>query len=248
MEKKAGLKLMTAAPAPADLARGAELCEARGWLAAQPEPFRRQLLAIARPVRFGRGEWVFAIGDAPGGIYGVATGGIGIEGGGPFHALRLGHVLRAGDWFGHHPALSGGGRRVLGMRAMEDSVLLHVPLAPLQALMRSDPQAARCVGDMADNGLIFATRVIADLLIPDAAQRTAAVLLRVTGAEDGVEPDDPDGFLLTQAEIGELANVSRPHVNRILADLVRRGWLAKRYQRLRVLDAAALRDFAATGA
>jgi CRP/FNR family transcriptional regulator, cyclic AMP receptor protein len=219
----------------------------RGWLSDQPMGFRRQLLGMARAVSVARGNWVFSINDPPGGIYGVVSGGIGIEGGGPFHLLRLGHVLRAGSWFGHHPVLVPGARRTQGMRAMEDSVLLYVPLAPLEALVKADPSAARCIGSMADGGSILATRIISDLLIPDAGQRIAAVLLRVTAAEDGVEPDHPDGFLMTQAELGEMANLSRPHVNQVLGDLERKGWITKHYQRLRIVDVDALRGFAASG-
>jgi CRP-like cAMP-binding protein len=236
------------APTPGNGARFEALFARHGWLAEQPATFRQQILRMARPLQVARGDWVFAIDDPPGGIYGVISGGIGIEGGGPFHTLRLGHVLRTGSWFGHRPILSGGGRRVQGMRAMEDSALLHVPLAPLRALVNSDPVAARCVGGMADGGSILATRVISDLLIPEAPQRIAAVLLRVTAAEDGVEPLHPDGFLMTQAELGEMANVSRPHVNRVLGQFLKRGWISKRYQRLRVLDVEALRTFAASGA
>jgi CRP-like cAMP-binding protein len=218
-----------------------------GWLSEQPAGFQQQILQMGREVHFARGTWVFAIDDPPGGIYGVISGGIGIEGGGPFHLLRLGHILRAGSWFGHHPALSGGGRRVQGMRATEDSALLYVPLAPLAALMKTDPLAARSVGNMADGGSELGTRIISDLLITEAPQRIAAVLLRVTAAEDGVEPDHPDGFMLTQAELGEMSNVSRPHVNRVLGDFLDRGWISKRYQRLRVLDVEALKAFAASG-
>jgi CRP/FNR family cyclic AMP-dependent transcriptional regulator len=229
-----------------DGAQHADLFESRGWLSEQPAAFRNQLLRMARCISVARGDWVFAIGDAPGGIFGVVSGGIGIEGAGPFHTLRLGHVLRAGSWFGHHPALSPGGRRTQGMRAMEDSLLLHVPLAPLQALMKEDPDAARCVGNMADGGSILAVRIISDLLIPDATQRIAAVLLRVTGAEEGIEPPHPEGFQITQAELGEKANVSRPHVNRMLGELERKGWIAKHYQRLRIVNVEALRGFAAS--
>jgi CRP/FNR family cyclic AMP-dependent transcriptional regulator len=225
----------------------AALFEARGWLSEQPASFRRQILGIARPIEVARGEWVFAIDSPPGGIYGVVSGGVGIEGAGPFHMLRLGHVLRAGTWFGHHPILSPGGRRTQGMRAMEDTRLLHVPLAPLDALVQADPVAARCIGNMADGGSILAIRIISDLLIPDAAQRIAAVLLRVTGAEDGIEPSHPDGFLMTQAELGEMANVSRPHVNRVLGELAAKGWVNRHYQRIRISDVGALKSFAASG-
>lgn len=220
---------------------------ARGWLSEQPARFRSQLLSMARASFVARGKWVFSINDPPGGIYGVVSGGIGIEGGGPFHLLRLGHVLRAGSWFGHHPILVSGARRTQGMRAMEDSELLYVPLAPLEALVKVDPVAARSIGSMADGGSILATRIISDLLIPDAGQRIAAVLLRVTAAEDGVESHHPDGFLMTQAELGELANVSRPHVNQVLGDLERKGWIAKHYQRLRIVNVEALKGFAASG-
>jgi CRP/FNR family transcriptional regulator, cyclic AMP receptor protein len=218
-----------------------------GWLSQQPAGFRRQILEMARSVSVARGEWVFSINDPPGGIYGVVSGGIGIEGGGPFHMLRLGHVLRAGSWFGHHPILVPGARRTQGMRAMEDSALLYVPLAPLEALVKVDPVAARCIGSMADGGSILAIRIISDLLIPDAGQRIAAVLLRVTAAEDGIEPHHPDGFLMTQAELGEMANVSRPHVNQTLGELERKGWIIKHYQRLRIVDVEGLRSFAASG-
>lgn len=223
----------------------ASLFEARGWLSLQPPAFRSRILGMARPLRKSRGEWVFSIGDPPGGIFGIVSGGIGIEGAGPFHALRLGHVLRTGAWFGHHSALVPGEGRTQGMRAMEDSILLHVPLAPLQALMKDDPVAARCIGNMADGGSILAVRIISDLLIPDATKRIAAVLLRVTGAEEGIEPSHPDGFLMTQAELGEMANVSRPHVNRVLGELAAKGLIKRHYQRLRVTDVHGLRTLAA---
>jgi CRP-like cAMP-binding protein len=53
---------------------------------------------------------------------------------------------------------------------------------------------------------------------------------------------------MTQAELGEMSNVSRANVNRVLGDFLKKGWISKRYHRLRVLDAAALRAFAATAA
>ncbi|MDO8975354.1 Crp/Fnr family transcriptional regulator [Reyranella sp.] len=224
------------------------LFERHGWLAEQPAAFRREILRLSRPLKVVRYQWVFAIDDPPGGIYGVISGGIGIEGAGPFHTLRLGHVLRTGSWFGYHPILTGGRRRVQGMRAMEDSVLLYVPLPQLRVLVESNPTAARCIGTLANGFSILGTRVISDLLIPKAPQRIAAVLLRVTAAEHGVEPLHPDGFQMTQAELGEMSNVSRANVNRVLADFLKKGWISKRYQRLRVLDAPALRAFAATAA
>jgi CRP/FNR family transcriptional regulator, cyclic AMP receptor protein len=223
-----------------------ELFRRRGWLSEQPEPFRQQILRMARPVEFKRGQWVFAVNDPPGGIYGVISGGIGIEGVGPYTLARLGHILRSGSWFGHGPILTGGKPRSQSMRAMEDSKLLYVPLAPLRQLVDSDPVSAHCVGNMANGGSNLATRVISDLSIPETSQRIAAVILRVTAAEDDVEPDHPDGFIITQSDIGELSNVSRPNVNRVLGDFAKKGWISNRYHRIRVLDVEALSAFASS--
>jgi CRP-like cAMP-binding protein len=221
------------------------LFAAHGWLSGVPAGFRTRILGMARPLRLARGQRLFAIDDPPGGIYGIVSGGIGIEGAAEWHPLRLGHILRAGSWFGHHPVLTGGERRVQGMRAIEESELLLVPLPALRALVASDALAARLVGAMADLGSILASRVISDLLIPQAPRRIAAVLLRVTAAEEGVQPTHPDGFLVTQADLGEMANASRPHVNRVLGEFAERGWVSKSYQRVRVRDVEALRNFAA---
>jgi CRP-like cAMP-binding protein len=132
------------------------------------------------------------------------------------------------------------------MRALEETLLAYVPLAPLRAWVDHDPVAAASIGSMADGGSMLGTRIICDLLIPSVCQRVAAVLLRVTGAEDGIEPHHPDGFVITQAELGEMANVSRSNVNRILAEFERKNWIAKRYQRLRICDVEGLRNFAAS--
>ena len=50
---------------------------------------------------------------------------------------------------------------------------------------------------------------------------------------------------MAQKDLGEMANVSRPRVNRVLRDFVKNGWISQEYQRIRILDASALREFSA---
>jgi CRP-like cAMP-binding protein len=83
-----------------------------------------------------------------------------------------------------------------------------------------------------------------ELGIPSGARRVAAVVMRATGAHFGLAPTDHDGFALTQAEIGEMASVSRMHANRILLQFCERGWIRMHYGRMLVVDPAALTDFA----
>ena len=62
--------------------------------------------------------------------------------------------------------------------------------------------------------------VALDLLIPQALRRIVAVLLRITGALDGVEPDHTRGFLL----------------NQVLGQLGQSGFISKRYNHLKVIE------------
>jgi CRP-like cAMP-binding protein len=236
------------APAPAPIAEGLEeIFARRGWLASADPRHRAQILAAARTVSLGRGSLVYSAGDAPGGIYGIISGGIGAEGSSSWQSARLGHIFRAGDWFGHTPALTGG-HRTLTFRAVEPSRVLTVPLAKLREMMAQDAEILRLVGIMADRGSVLLTNAALDLLTPEAPRRIAAVLLRVTAAHDGLQPDDPRGFLLTQTMLGEMANASRHHVNRVLGDFTQRGWIAKSYNHIRLLDVPALTAFAYTEA
>lgn len=215
----------------------------RGWLSRVPADFRTTVLGLGRPLQVRRGEYVYSLGDPTGGIYGVMSGGIGVEGCTPWHSPRLGHVFRAGFWFGWGPVL-GGQARTMGMRALEDSELLSVSLPALKQLMEVDSRAGQLLGDGANFGADIASWVACDLLISDGARRITAVLLRVTGVLDGLPADQPRGFLLTQHDLGEMANASRHHVNRVLGMLSREGWIATSYNHIHLLDVAALKRFA----
>lgn len=186
---------------------------------------------------------MFATDDPPGGIYGVVSGGIGIEGSSEWHPLRLGHILRTGDWFGYRPALTGR-RRAMGYLAVEPSELVHVALSALTMLKQESPALVPLLTAMAVRGDELGTVVACDLLIRNARRRIAAVLLRVTGAHEAVQPTDPRGFLLTQGMLGDMANASRNYTNRTLAFLQQQGWIEMNHVHIRLLDVAALAGFA----
>jgi CRP-like cAMP-binding protein len=241
-----------AAPARADASSSASrrspspdlaVFEHRGWLSRQPETFRARFLAAGRLLRLERGASVFVEGDPPGGMYGVISGGIGVEVGRGRLPPRLGHIHRAGVWFGTAPVLAGSPRR-MSFHAVEESTAFYLPLPGLQQLMRSDPEARLRLGELANEGMVLASEAARDLLIPDAARRIVAVMLRVTAAREGIPPDDPRGFLLTQNQLAEMSNASRHSVWRVLRDAAARGWIAKRYNYVRILDVAALEDYA----
>jgi CRP-like cAMP-binding protein len=119
-----------------------------------------------------------------------------------------------------------------------------VPLASLKAIGQADSDAIRRIGGQATQAMTLAASAAADLLIPQSAQRVAAVLLRVTAAEKGILPEHPDGFLLSQQLLAEMSNSSRNHVNQILGEFRAAGWVATRYNRIALTNVPKLLAFA----
>ncbi len=221
-----------------------KIVKARGWLAHQPKAFQDAALSRAALVSFASRDYVFHTGDDLGGVYGVVAGGFGVYGAGRESGAQLGDVLRAGHWFGHGPAMTRRSR-TLTFRALEPSSALFLPLAALNEIASRSIEFMRSVAAISYFGTDAAIAVVSDLLIRRGDQRIAATLLRVTGAEEGIRPPRPDGFHLTQAELAEMANVSRDVMNRTLARFRRNGWVATSYNGIAILDAAALSEFAA---
>jgi CRP-like cAMP-binding protein len=215
---------------------------ARGWLSRQPQVFRERVIKMGRLVVLDRGAPAFHMGDREGGVFGVVSGGVSVLGGTEWQMPTLAHIERAGDWFGHGPAL-GGGDRILTFLAAEPTTLLHVPLEPLRQQMREDADFAVRLAQMADMSTATVIWMARDLLIPDSSRRLAAVLLRVTAMGE-VAPADQEGYVMTQTELGEMANASRNQINRVLGTLRRAGLIAVGYNRIRLLDVEGLKAFA----
>ena len=228
--------------APAHSTDHEALFARRGWLSEHPAAFRAQLLRVALPVDAQPGTAIFREGDQANGLYGIVSGGIGVEGGHPRQTPLMGHIFRAGEWFGIKAPL-GGGPRELTYRALEPSRLLFLPNSRLVPLMQHDPEVAIRIGKLAELGNRLGTWIARDLLTPDAGRRLAAVLYRALGMGE-VEPEDPRGFALSHGQLGEMANLSRHHVGRKLADFEARGWISCGYNRIRLLDPEALATFA----
>jgi len=214
----------------------------RGWLSRQPRPFRAQFISLGRLVTLERGAPVFHMGDESGGVFGIVSGAIAVLGGTSRQVPVLAHIERAGDWFGHGPVLRGGNRS-LTFVAAEPTTLLQVPLERLRPQIQNTPDFAARLAQMADASTDTVVWTARDLLIRDSSRRLAAVLLRVTAMGE-VPPGDGEGYALTQAQLGEMANISRHHVNRTLGMMRRAGWIAARYNRIQLLDVAALQAFA----
>src|SRR5262245_60836361 len=208
-----------------------------GWLARQHAEFRAEGLDRAVVERFMAGEAVYHLGDPLGGICGVASGLLSITAA-PGRAIpRLIHLSTPGAWTGEGCFLTAEPRRI-GLRAIADSVLLHLPLGAMEQIAARDPWNTRRFGQIALFDIDITLRVIHDLLITDPDRRIGAVLLRAGGS--GAAP-----IPLSQSDIGGMANASRKQVNYALRRFAEAGWVEHSYRTTTVVDAPGLRVFVA---
>ena len=206
----------------------------RGWLADQDGPFQAEVLAAARLVSVDPGGFLFHIADDPGGVYGLAAGGIGAHLPAADGELRLAGILRPGAWFGYGPAMRGRSRS-MAFSVIEASSLFHLPLARVRDIARMSSAFQRSVMMMSEYGMDMAMTALGVLLLRATDRRVAATLLHAA----------PDGqpLRLTQAQLGEMANAERQVVNRVLKALAARGWLTLGYGQITLTDRAALEGF-----
>jgi CRP-like cAMP-binding protein len=212
-----------------------------GWLADQPEDVRRPVRKVARLAHYPAGEFIFHAGDAEGGLYGVVNGGVGVHLPSDAGTTVLVHVLRCGLWFGYGPLVRGR-KRSLSFSVIEPSLLFHLPLSIAQEIAHRPHSHQRAILSVSEYGMDTATKVIETLLIRNTDRRVAATLLRVAPLpEDG---NSSVYVFLTQSQLGEMANVERQVVNRVLKRLEVKGWIRVSYGRIEIVDAAALRTYA----
>jgi CRP-like cAMP-binding protein len=197
-----------------------------GWLSTRPPEVRERILAASVSRAFPAGTMLYALDDEPGGLSGIAEGVVGVLiAPGPF-APRLVHFGRPGWWVGEAAAATRTRRRA-EVWARTDVTAVHLPAAALGRLTAADPglwaHIAALTVDHLDRALSFAAAVACD----DLELRVLGLLDQIVGPwTEDEEVDLPIG----QAELAELAGVSRSTMIRVLALLEAQGCIRRGYR------------------
>lgn len=222
------------------------LCEARtvlaerGWLPATPAPFREAILARTEARRFKRGEAIYNRGDPPGGLWGLATGGIAIEVESVERGPFFGHFAGPGFWVGAAPIITHNPRNV-GLLATRASVLLHLPMAEFEAIAEHMPQAWRWLAILPLQQTMLAIGIAEDLMIRDPRRRTIALMLRLAACREPLAGPEPQEIVASQENLASIVNLSRTALGEFLRDFERQGLIERRYRRIRIDKDAALK-------
>jgi len=198
----------------------------RGWLSRQPKDFRDQFLAGAEFQEAAAGESIYALGDPPGGLYGLAAGYIDVLiAPGPLPPM-LAHVAGPGWWIGDSALITRTERRV-GLLARTKVTVAYVSERAVQQMAADDPAIWRRVAGITVGHLEDVLSFAACLATSDLRLRLLATLDRLVGSQ---EPSEQTVELpIGRQQLGEIAGLSRNTVGKLLADLASSEIVERRY-------------------
>jgi CRP-like cAMP-binding protein len=220
-----------------------EVARSKGWLRQTPVAFQSAVLDRCLLEKFKPGIPIYAVGDEPGGMYGIVAGGLGVSVATAKQGVYTAHFAMPGSWFGETAAFTRQPRRV-GLTATRDSQLLHLPLRSIDEIVKRDPAAWRFFGLLTINHLDLARGGSDDLMIRDHAKRFVAILLRAGNCRRHINSPDnrPVEIDLNHEDLANMANVARTTAGAVLRKLEADGHLALSYRRISILAPDALRD------
>jgi CRP/FNR family transcriptional regulator, cyclic AMP receptor protein len=226
-----------------DARNGALVLSQYGWLSRMPADFRTAILRICVWQNYEAGAPLFAAGDPPGGIFGIADGSVGTSTllGAPDSPMV--HIARRGFWSGMGSVLSGEPRR-MSASAITEALVANVPLPALHSLLSERPEWWQHIGQLALSSIDIIGNGFVDLMIRDSGRRCAAILLRLCECRFNDAADMSREVMVTQEQIADMANLSRATVNRILRGFAKQRLIELRYRSIFVAETKRLRKLA----
>jgi len=218
-----------------------EIVRREGWLSQTPTAFQRAVLERCRLEEFKVGTTIYSTGDKPRGMFGIIAGRLGVSVARGEQGHYTAHFAGPGSWFGEVSTFTRQPQRV-GLTAIRDSELLHLPLQAIDEIVEQEPAAWRFFGLLTIDHLGLAMAGFDDLMIRDHHRRFVAVLLRlgncrVAGSRDG-QPTEID---ISHEDLAHMANVARTTAGAVLRELEADGYIALSYRRIKILAPDALR-------
>jgi CRP-like cAMP-binding protein len=204
------------------------LADSEFFAEVDPE-LRLHLASLGRRRRLVRGDVLFAEGDEPQELFVVIDGRIAIANRSPDGRESVVALMESGDLFGEMAMLDGQPRSAEA-RALEPSIVLAIPYAPVQAMFDENPSLLWGVVRMLSRRLRTTDEALADSVFLDVTGRTAKRLLELAAGSDEFQ------LPVTQEELAGMVGASRERVNKAIASFIRLGWLAQHDRRYKIIQ------------
>jgi CRP/FNR family transcriptional regulator, cyclic AMP receptor protein len=175
--------------------------------------------------RFRKGDVVYREGEPADRLFIVRLGQVKLSRVHPSGRQQLIGIVGPNQAFGE-PGIIDHGPRAMDALAMDHCDLLAMPAGVFWGAVQDHPVLARRVIEVLGERLRRSGREVEDLIFFDAPTRLARKLLAL--AEDHGEPREGRievTVRMTQGELAQMLGMSRPNVNRLLAEFESLGWI-----------------------
>jgi CRP-like cAMP-binding protein len=175
-----------------------------------------------------RGDVLYHEGDPPDSLHLVVRGRLAIAIANPIDRREsVVALMEPGDLFGELGMLDNGPRSAMA-RALEPTLVLEIPYAPVLLMLREHPELLWNVTRLLAQRLRAMDEALADSVFLDVTGRTAKRILELAeGADEFVLP-------VTQEELAGMVGASRERVNKAIASFIRLGWLEQHDRHYRI--------------
>lgn len=198
------------------------------------------LAALVRRGRwtgFTRGEFLYHFGEPATRLYVIADGRVAATLSSPQGTPVMFHVATTGEAPGQINVLAGGTYSA-SAQALTTVGAFAMPSEACRALLQAEPACLLHFATELAQIVDLLTASVADLVFLDLERRLARFLLEAPSVGDRIH------LSLTQSELAARLGVARQSLNRALAKLVERGFVASDSARvIRVLDRPAINAF-----
>ncbi|GAB2181686.1 Crp/Fnr family transcriptional regulator [Denitratisoma sp. agr-D3] len=194
-------------------------------------------MAVVR--RIDDGQRLFARGAAADGLYSVLAGAVRVSVVADSGKEAIVNLFEAPHWFGEI-ALFDGERRTHDAHGVGDTTLLHLPQAPLLALLQREPAYWQDLGRLLTHKIRHLLTLFDDAVLQPAEVRLARRLLAFFDGY-GHAPGAVASIRLGQESLGQMIGATRQTVNLILRQFEAEGIVDLGRGDIRLLDEDALR-------
>lgn len=214
------------------------------WFEPLPEEVVEQLAAMTQRRRLREGEFLFARGDAPDGLYCVLSGRIrsgSTSADGKQHLLMQ---FEPGHWFGEISMFDGLGRTHDGL-AVGDTEVLILPRPQFLDLLARRPEIYPHFLKLLCRKLRLAFAYIEDANFEPLSARVARRLLDLASVYGKTTAHGTlIDVALPQDDLAQMLGASRQAVSKVLKHWESLGWLRLDYRRVVLCEAPALKAVA----
>jgi CRP-like cAMP-binding protein len=201
----------------------------------------QELAAIVLEQTFGRGQTIFMEGDEGSGFYVVKTGKVKIFKLSPDGKEQILHIFGPGEPFAEVPVFAGQ-RFPANAEALEESRLFFFPRAGFLDLIRRHPSLALNMLAVLSRRLRQLAGLVEDLSLKEVPARLAAYILYQSERQQGVPEFELD---IAKGQLASLLGTIPETLSRILAKMVKEGFIESTGPRIKILDKAGLQELAA---